>query len=134
MEVHMPIRRIATVSVPVSDPARAKSFYTDLLGFTVVRDDQSIPDMRWIEIVPAGSGAHLTLVTWFETMPPGSLRGLVLESDDVAADHRRLTGLGVTFDQPPEERPYGVEAVLCDPDGNRLVLLQATSTPCPQRM
>jgi predicted enzyme related to lactoylglutathione lyase len=57
-------------------------------------------------------------------MPPGSLRGLVLASTDLAADHQRLSGLGVDFDQPPTQQPWATEAVLRDPDGNEIVLQQ----------
>lgn len=75
-------------------------------------------------MAPPDGGTALTLVTWFGSMPAGSLRGLVLASTDLAADYRRLTGLGVDFDQPPTEQPWATEAVLRDPDGNELVLQQ----------
>ena len=73
---------------------------------------------------PGGTTA-LALVTWFESMPPGSLRGLGLRSDDLQADYEALVAKGVAFDEPPQRRPGGTEAVLRDPDGNRLVLQQA---------
>lgn len=121
----MPIRDVTVVSVPVSDQDRAKKFYTETLGMQLVRDDDSVPGIRWIQVAPPGGGAALTLVTWFGTMPPGSLRGLVLASTDLAADYQRLTGLGVDFGQPPARQPWATEAVLRDPDGNELVLQQA---------
>src|SRR5262249_36678155 len=68
--------------------------------------------------------AALTLVIWFDTMPPGSLRGLVLASSDLDADYQRLQALGAAFDQAPVEQPWATEAVLRDPDGNQLVLQQ----------
>ena len=57
-------------------------------------------------------------------MPAGSLRGLVLASDDLDRDYQRLRGLGAEFDQPPAQQPWAKEAVLRDPDGNQLVLQQ----------
>jgi hypothetical protein len=42
----------------------------------------------------------------------------------VRADYAELTAKGAAFDGPPVEQPYGLEAVLRDPDGNGLVLLQ----------
>lgn len=94
------------------------------LGFQLLRDDDSVPGIRWIQVGPPGGGTALTLVTWFDTMPPGSLRGLVLSSSDLAADYQRLRGLGVDFDQPPAQQPWATEAVLHDPDGNEFVLQQ----------
>ena len=121
----MPVRTVTVVSVPVSDQDRAKKFYTQILGFQLVRDDSSVPGIRWVQVAPAGGGTALSLVTWFDTMPPGSLRGLVLASSDLDADYQRLQALGAAFDQAPLEQPWAVEAVLCDPDGNQLVLQQA---------
>jgi predicted enzyme related to lactoylglutathione lyase len=120
----MAITAVQALSVPVSDPERARRFYVDTLGFELVRDDSSIPGMRWIEVRPRGGRTSLTLVTWFESMPAGSLRGLVLACHDLHAEHARLVDAGARFDQPPREQPWALEAVLLDPDGNELVLQQ----------
>jgi glyoxalase/bleomycin resistance protein/dioxygenase superfamily protein len=65
------------------------------------------PERRWVEVKPPGARTTLTLVTWFETMPPGSLKGLVLAVDDVQAAHDELSAKRVEFFLPPEERPWG---------------------------
>jgi glyoxalase/bleomycin resistance protein/dioxygenase superfamily protein len=57
-------------------------------------------------------------------MPPGSLRGLVLASDDLYADYEQLHARGVHFDGPPQQQPWATEAVLHDPDNNMIVLQQ----------
>lgn len=77
------VKSVAVVSIPVSDQDRARSFYVDTLGLELVRDDSSVPGMRWIQVAPPGGGTQLTLVTWFESMPAGSLRGLVLRISDL---------------------------------------------------
>jgi catechol 2,3-dioxygenase-like lactoylglutathione lyase family enzyme len=118
---------VRVVSVPVSDQARARAFYVETLGFRLVRDDDSVPGLHWIQVAPPGGGASLTLVTWFESMPAGSLRGLVLGSNDLQADYARLTAAGAQFDGPPQVQPWATEAVLRDPDGNRLILQQPTA-------
>ena len=79
----MAIDRIQLLSIPVRDQEVAKAFYVDVLGFDLVRDNPMGPDQRWVEVAPRGAATSMTLVTWFETMPPGSLRGLVLETDDL---------------------------------------------------
>lgn len=122
----MAIHNVAVVSVPVSDPARAKAFYLDVLGLELVHEDDSVPGFHWIQVAPKDGTTALTLVTWFESMPAGSLRGLVLHSSDLAADYQELVAKGVEFDGPPRRTPYSEgETVLRDPDGNSLVLQQA---------
>jgi predicted enzyme related to lactoylglutathione lyase len=120
----MAITRVQLFSVPVSDPERAKSFYVDTLGFTLVSDAMMGEDQRWIQVVPPGAQTSITLVTWFETMPSGSLRGLVLETDDLEGDIHRLREAGVAFDSGVERAPWGQYAQFSDPDGNGLILQQ----------
>ncbi len=121
----MMIKQVSIVSVPIRDQERAKAFYVDQLGFELRRDAPWGEGMRWVEVAPVGSPTALTLVTWFESMPPGSLQGLVVTTDDIHATYAALQAKGVTFDSPPVEQPGGVLAVLRDPDGNGLVLAQA---------
>ncbi len=116
------IDQVQIVSVPVSDQERAKDFYLSTLGFELRREAPFDDGMRWIEVAPVGSTTSLTLVTWFESMPPGSLQGLVVATDDIRATHEELLSRGVPFDFPPTEMPGGTQAVFRDPDGNGLVL------------
>jgi catechol 2,3-dioxygenase-like lactoylglutathione lyase family enzyme len=120
------IEDVIVVSVPVSDQDRAKAFYVETLGFDLVREDDSIPGLRWIQVAPPGGTTALTLVTWFDSMPAGSLRGLVLRSRDIQADYDALIARGVRVDGPPTPQPYAkAETVFYDPDGNAIVLQQA---------
>lgn len=120
----MTIQQVNVVSVPVSDQDRAKAFYVDKLGLKLVREDESVAGMRWIQVAPNAGTTALTLVTWFDQMPPGCLQGLVLGSDDLTAEYQSLTARGVAFDRPPQQQPWATEAVLHDPDGNMIVLQQ----------
>jgi len=106
----MAIKDVAVVSVPVSDPLRAKAFYTGVLGLELVREDDSVPGFHWIQVAPKDGTTALTLVTWFESMPAGSLRGLVLRSPDLQADYQELVAKGVEFDGPPGRTPYAEAA------------------------
>ena len=121
----MSLHTLRVVSVPVSDQDRAKDFYVEKLGFELIREDDSVPGIRWVQVAPRGGDTALTLVTWFDTMPAGSLRGLVVGSDDLQADYEQFTANGVQFDSPPTEESYATEAVCRDPDGNMIVLQQA---------
>jgi catechol 2,3-dioxygenase-like lactoylglutathione lyase family enzyme len=114
--------QVAVVSVPVSDQEKAKAFYVQTLGWELVRDDDSIPGLRWIQVRPSAGSPTVTLVDWFETMPAGSARGLVFTVPDVRDAYTRLVARGVEFDGPPQAQPWATETVFHDPDGNQFVL------------
>lgn len=116
------ITNVQVVSVPVSDQERAKNFYVDTLGFELRADRPWGEATRWVEVAPEGSTTSFSLVTWFEAMPPGSLQGLVVATDDIRTAHGELDARGVRFDFPPTEMSGGIQAVFRDPDGNGLVL------------
>jgi catechol 2,3-dioxygenase-like lactoylglutathione lyase family enzyme len=121
------ISHIRLLSLPVSDQDRARDFYVDTLGFDLVRDNQMGPDQRWVEVAPKGALTSVTLVTWFPTMPPGSAKGLVLETDDLDADVAALTAGGVPIPDGIQHQPWGRFVTFDDPDGNGIVL-QATAS------
>lgn len=118
----MTVTHVQLFSVPVSDQDRAKTFYVDTLGFDLVRDNPMGPGQRWVQVAPKGAQTGLTLVTWFETMPPGSLKGLVLETDDLDGDVALLGSRGVTFQGGVQDAPWGRFVTFDDPDGNGIVL------------
>jgi catechol 2,3-dioxygenase-like lactoylglutathione lyase family enzyme len=122
----MTISTVQLLSIPVSDQDRARTFYVDTLGFTLVTDTMMGPEMRWVMVAPPGGGTAITLVTWFPTMPAGSLKGLVLHTDDLEGDLARLAEHGVHAANGIEEAPWGRFAQFEDPDGNGLIL-QATA-------
>jgi catechol 2,3-dioxygenase-like lactoylglutathione lyase family enzyme len=127
------ITGVEVLSLPVSDQDRARDFYVDVLGFELLRDTEMQPGMRWVQVAPrGGGGTTITLVTWFDSMPAGSNRGLVLETDDLDADVERLRGLGLDFPDGIQDQPWGRFVTLADPDGNGLVL-QATRARRPGR-
>jgi predicted enzyme related to lactoylglutathione lyase len=84
------------------------------------------PDMRWVQVAPPGSTTSITLVTWFPTMPAGSTKGTVLETDDLDGDIADLKGRGVLINGEIQEMPWGRFVTFDDPDGNGIVL-QATT-------
>jgi predicted enzyme related to lactoylglutathione lyase len=119
----MPISDIRIIWVPVTDPDRAKAFYVDQLGLRLRRDDNPRGG-RLVVVAPQEGGTALALVSSLESAAPGSIRGLVLGTDDLMADYDRLLTKGVDFEQPPKDERWGVDAVFRDPDGNRLILRQ----------
>ncbi|MEC3980593.1 glyoxalase superfamily protein [Amycolatopsis sp. H20-H5] len=123
--------KLAIVSIPVSDQDKAKAFYVEQLGFSVLFDDPMGPDSRWVMLAPPGGGPAVTLVTWFPTMPPGSVKGLVYAVDDLETVRAELLGKGVAVGDI-ENTPWGFRlAQLDDLDGNGIVLQQG-SPPAPE--
>lgn len=118
----MAITRALIVSVPVADQDRAKDFYVNTLGFDLTADEMFGENSRWVQVTPKGAATSLTLITHFPTMPPGSLKGLVLETDDLDGDVERLLGLGVDIPAGIEEQPWARFAQFADADGNGIVL------------
>lgn len=126
------IQRIAYTSVFVLDQDRAKTFYTEKLGFEV-REDQRMGDFRWLTVSPPGqkdvamilmplrAGGMMdenTVNTLRALVEKGAFGAGVLATDDCQKTYEELKAKGVTFSQPPEKRPYGVEALLRDDSGN----------------
>ena len=118
------ITHLQLVSIPVSDQDRAKAFYCDVLGFQEISDSRMGPDMRWVQLGLPDAQTSITLVTWFESMAPGSVKGIVLATADVDAAAADLQAKGVHL-SPMEDAPWGRYTTFDDPDGNGFVLQAA---------
>ena len=115
--------KISLVSVPIKDQDASKSFYVNILGCRVLDDQPFLPGTRWIELEFPGVETRIALVTWFSQMPPGSLQGIILKTDDIETTCGELRRRGLEMSQV-KQQPYGLEATFYDPDGNGWVLLQ----------
>ena len=98
-----------------------------MLGFELVSDTMMGPDQRWVQVRPKGGQTSVTLVTWFAAMPPGSVKGTVVETDDLEGDMAALRSRGVDIPEGVQDVPWGRFVTFDDPDGNGIVL-QATAT------
>jgi catechol 2,3-dioxygenase-like lactoylglutathione lyase family enzyme len=119
--------RLAIVPVPVSDQDKAQYFYTKLVGLRLITDVAMGPGMRWVVLGSAGGGPQITLVSWHDSMPPGSLRGLTFETDQLIDEHARLKAAGIHV-EPIKSEAWGRYANFWDWDGNGLVLAERTNT------
>lgn len=127
------IKGLAISTVWVLDQDRAKEFYTERLGLEV-RTDMTMGEggMRWLTVGAKDQpDVELTLmVPGPPAMDPESAEAIkkliakgvmgagVLTTDDVRGDYEKLKARGVEFVQPPQDRPYGTEAILRDDSGN----------------
>jgi catechol 2,3-dioxygenase-like lactoylglutathione lyase family enzyme len=141
------ITRLSHTCIYVLDQDRAKQFYTDKLGFEVRTDVQMGTEFegagqgfRWLTVGPAdqpdvefiladpGMGNDEATANQIRTLvAKGALGAGVLETDDIQKTHEELSARGVVFTQPPEGRPYGIEALLRDDSGNWFSLVQRTA-------
>jgi catechol 2,3-dioxygenase-like lactoylglutathione lyase family enzyme len=122
----MAVTHVQLFSVPVHDQDRARHFYVDTLGLELVRDTPMGPGGRWVQVAPKGANTSITLVTWFDSMPPGSLKGMVLETDDLDGDTAALAARGVAVSDV-QQQPWGRYVTFDDPDGNGIVLQTTTA-------
>jgi hypothetical protein len=59
-----------------------------------------------------------------ELVAQGGLGCGVLATDDCQKTYEELLAKGVVFRQPPQQRPYGIEALFSDDSGNWYSLCQ----------
>lgn len=131
------ITHISLVSVWVKDIDESLAFYTDVLGFEAKDDIHLGPDFRWCTVAhPAQPElqVHLTtpskplsddlIAAMQRAQADGGLPGIGLNVDDCRKTYDDLVPKGVEFIQPPEDRPYGVEALMRDNSGNWMVLVE----------
>ncbi|MFC5288336.1 VOC family protein [Actinokineospora guangxiensis] len=133
---------LEVVVVPVSDVARSKAFYEDVLGFGVDHDTDLGEGRRMVQLTPPGSGCSVVISSFLSDMVPGSLKGVQLVVNDVHAARDALVTRG--FDPGPVVvvgatgvRPATTEDDLNnqgflffdDPDGNSWAVQQITARP-----
>ncbi len=115
--------QLKIISIPVKDQQESKAFYRDILGFSVMKEEQMGPEMTWLHMEPPEGGAGIALVTWYPQMRPGSVHGLVLETEDIDALHDRLNGRGLPVSAISSAN-WGRYAMFSDIDGNGWILTQ----------
>ena len=124
--------RLGLVTLVVRDYDEALRYYVGALGFELLEDSPLTGDKRWVVVAPAGgNGTALLLAraaTGIQSSRVGDQTGgrvaFFLDTDDFAADHRRMRAAGVRFVEPPREEPYGTVAVFEDLYGNRWDLVE----------
>jgi predicted enzyme related to lactoylglutathione lyase len=110
--------KLELVAVPVSDVDRAKTFYSEQVGFHLDHDHTVSETMRFVQLTPPGSGCSIAIGKGIVDTPPGSLAGLQLVVDDARAARAELVARGVEATEV-EDLPWGSFTYFRDPDGNR---------------
>jgi len=131
--------RFEVAMLPVADVDRAKAFYEGL-GWRLDIDFEPTPGVRLVQFTPPGSPASIHFGHGATEMEPGSLDGMILVVEDIAAARDELIGRGADVSEiwhvepdkgrvpgpDPQRQSYASRASFADPDGNVWQLQEIT--------
>jgi len=124
----MGIKGVHKILVSVTDLQRAKTFWSETVGFKVTTDvPYDDADGRWIELTsPDGMIFVLNVVEAVDTgtTPDLPTANYFFYADDVEQAYRELSAKGVEFPAKPVKQPWGWWAMFTDSEGNRFALQQ----------
>lgn len=115
------VEKMKNVVVFVRDFEAAKRFYREQLCLPLVQESPMM-----MEFFPGG-GATLGVATaMHEAAYPlvGRHTGITLQVKGIEEFCRQLAAAGVKFPEPLEKSPWGKMAVVADPDGNQIALVE----------
>ena len=125
--------KIKLTTIYVDDQDKALRFYTDVLGLTG-KADFSNSGYRWLTVVspeePEGTELQLALSdnpagkAYQQALFQQNQPAVMFYSDDVKADHERISARGGTFRMPPTDVTGSTIAQLEDGCGNLIQITQ----------
>lgn len=133
------ITKMSHVTLFVNNQEEAKNFYVNKLGFEVRTDQTMDGGFRWLTVGPK-TQKDLEIVLMEPSVGPmfdeeaaqavrlllkkGVLGSGVFEVDDCRKTYEDLKAKGVQFAGAPQERFYGIEAIMKDGVGNWFSMTQ----------
>jgi predicted enzyme related to lactoylglutathione lyase len=119
------VEGVSKVVIEVDDQDRALQFWTDAMGFELVRDSTD-GEERWLEVRTPDRGLILVLHRR-DGDPPSAPDALPTSNvffycNDLARTYGELHSRGVAFAQPPVEQSFGWWSMFQDHEGNRFAL------------
>lgn len=125
--------KIKLTTIYVDDQDKALAFYTGVLGMTK-KADFSNSGFRWLTVVspddPDGTELQLALSNnpagkaYQQALFQQNQPGVMFYTDDVKADHQRISGNGGAFRMAPTEVTGSTIAQLEDGCGNLIQITQ----------
>src|SRR5437660_723014 len=116
--------RLELVPIPVSDVDRAKTFYTEQVGFNADHDHRLGDDVRFVQLTPPGSACSIVIGKGITDAAPGSVKGTLLVVSDIDAARAELIDRGVEISEVQDMEWGARHAYFNDPDGNAWQLQQ----------
>ena len=104
-----PIKRMAHITIGVSDLKKSVSFFENVLGFEKLGE---WPAYAIFDIAGISFG-----------LEPKSAHEICFLVDDVDKAYQNLKDSGLKFSTKPKDQPWGVrDASFVDPDGNKFII------------
>lgn len=112
--------RMKNVVIFVRDLEKAKVFYKEQLKLPLVNESQTM-----MEFFPGGGATLGVAMALHEMALPlvGRHTGITIQVAELEKLYQDLVAAGVRFTEPLEASPWGKMAVVADPDGNQLALV-----------
>ena len=125
-------QHIAKIALLVSDYDEAIAYYTTVMGFRLVADEDRGGGKRFVRVAPPGDGRTELVLAKAANQEQiariGNQTGgrvfLFLNTDNFDRDHAAFIARGVTFSEPPRREIFGKVAVFTDRFGNRWELIE----------
>lgn len=125
--------KIKLTSVTVTDQDKALKFYTEILGF-VKKTEIPMGEHKWLTVVSKEEQDGIELVLeplgfapakiYQQELFNAGIPATAFYVEDINKEHKRLTGLGVTFSMQPTQMGPVTLAVFDDTCGNNLQIYQ----------
>lgn len=115
--------KIELVMIPVTDIDRAKTFYSEKVGFNVDIDHTVSEEVRFVQLTPPGSACSIAIGRGITEAAPGSVQGMQMVVPDIHAAHAALVGRGAEVSDV-EVLEWGSFVYFSDPDGNQWAVQQ----------
>src|SRR5438132_14252641 len=112
----VPMMRLTTIALVVSDAKRSAKWYTEKLGFEI-RDHQG----HWITVAPKKENIAFHLCEGLHPLEPGN-SGISFVAKDVKMDERALGKVAVEFTTRTTTDGRGTYAMFNDADGEDVCL------------
>jgi catechol 2,3-dioxygenase-like lactoylglutathione lyase family enzyme len=133
------IARMSHTTIFVLNQQEALEFYTQKLGFEVRMDQTMDGGFRWLtvgpktqpdleiilmEVKPGPMMDDVTAQQFRTLIEKGKMGAGVFQTSDCRKTYEELKAKGVQFLSPPQDRFYGIEAILKDNSGNWFSMTQ----------
>lgn len=123
--------KVGTVSIYVKDQARAKKFYTEVLGFELITDAELYPGAtsRWVSVAPKKGQTEIILYIPDENWQHyagvvGKSQSVTLDVSDIGKLYEDLKAKGVKFMGEPDVQPWGTNLFMFDSEENMILLVE----------
>lgn len=125
------VTEIAFTGYPVTDIARSRRFYEDLLGLKPTSTFAEGDDRYWVEYDLKGGTLAISNLAMEQWHPSKDGPGVALEVADFPAAINALRDAAVPFYLEPMDSPGCRMAVVADPDGNTVTIHHRRARPLP---